>query len=79
MLLLLVRSCELSPESSRRRKGASRGARAMNHCKRRGSVESSSKIAVAGAVAFKFAGRRAVDEDVPDIKRVEAITFSPRN
>lgn len=51
----------------------------MNHCKRRGSIESSCKITVAGAVAFQFAGRRAIDEDVPDIKRVEAITFSPRN
>ena len=77
--LIAVRLLETVRQLQPARKEARDGAGAMNAGKCRSSIESSCKITIAGAVALQFARRRAVDEDVPDIKRIKAITFSPRN
>ena len=45
----------------------------------RSGIESPGEIPVTGPVALQFARRRGVNENLPDIKRIKAITFSMHN
>jgi hypothetical protein len=48
----------------------------MECCQGRSRIKGAGEIAVARAVALKFARRRGFDEDLADIQRIKAITFA---